>query len=266
MTDGPADEVRAAERVLREAIEWVLKEEIGGAWLRHTGLSDERLEELETRREAETKRRPSVVPSRNLLDYAELYELRKVIEHQSRWPLFKDVFHNRKRFQVWMDHLESYRNPTMHSRDLLPHEASLLRGIAGEIRNLITRARVETDELDQHFARIERVRDSFGHEATADDPHVRTDLTLRPGDVVTFTCEGFDPTGAELHWWWHVSHGASWPEHEAESDVIEWEVSDGDVAANAHFNVYLIADRKHHRNGSSDGHVMFRYRVLPRGS
>lgn len=263
MDGGPADEVRAAERALRECITWVLSNQYGRNWLSQTGLKSERIQELEARRIEEGKRRPTVAPSDNLLDYTELHELQDIITHNTRWHLFKGIFYDRKRFQVWMECLASYRNPTMHSRDLVPHEQMLLRGVAGEVRALVTKARVDADELDHHFARIESVRDSFGYVATENTERVRTGVVVRPGDMVAFSCEGFDPTGANLDWWWDDGHEPSSLEYVADSSVIEWHVEERHVAGRFYFSIFLLADRPYHRHGWHDGHVAFEYRVLP---
>ena len=40
----------------------------------------------------------------------------------------------RKTFDVYMDRLEEFRNPPMHSRTLVPFEVALVEGMTGEIR------------------------------------------------------------------------------------------------------------------------------------
>ncbi len=166
-----------------------------------------------------------------------------------------------------MDRLEDFRNPEMHSRALLPFEAALVEGMTGEIRNKVTLFRSGDDDLDRHFPRIEQVRDSFGHSVTGrrDDGLGRvtdTNVTLRPGEEVTFECVAWDPDGLAPMW---IMDEYSSTEEKAEGLQVVFcrTITEGDIGADFYVGFTLKSPRVHHRFNRHDGETAFRYRVLP---
>lgn len=136
--------------------------------------------------------------------------------------------------------------------------------MSGEIRNKVTMFISGQDPNLKFFPRIERVRDSFGNEATEEKSYVRTGLTLRVGDTIQFEAMGWDPEDSSLEWYYCISHGTTQLDVKVEGMTWEWEVSEKDVGVDVSLVVFLVSDRPYHKHGWHDGSVIFNYKVLPR--
>lgn len=193
----PSDAISAVETVLRDLIEQVLSDEFGEEWIEQCG-TPAKIEKWRERQVEETKTRDGTTTEERLLSYSDFTDLARVIK--KHWELFKPCLGDRKTFDVYMDRLEEFRNPKMHSRALVPFEGALVEGMTGEIRNKVTIFRSGLDPEDRHFPRIEYVRDSFGHAPTGGSPMdtLLTGLTLYPGDEVSVECSGWDPQDGTL--------------------------------------------------------------------
>ena len=151
----PRDALNAVEVAIRELIGETLEAQFGPDWVEECG-TPERIEGWRGRRDEERKRRDGAVTEDRLIYYSDFTDLRKIIV--KHWGHFLDCFGDRKKFEVYMERLEEFRNPQMHSRSLLPFEVALLQGMAGEIRNQITIYRGgRAGSLDEHFPRIDHV-------------------------------------------------------------------------------------------------------------
>ena len=262
----PTEAINIVENILRDLIETVLATEHGDNWLKHTGLSEERLAAWNARRAEEASRREGGIVDRRLIAYAHLFELTTIV--QKRWELFKDCFGDRKTFDVYVSRLEDFRNAPMHSRELLPFERTLLEGVAGELRNKVTIFRSTLQQEREYFPRIELVTDSFGNSAEgagSGRSDTGTSLTLHPGDEVLFHCRGWDPDGKTLKWGLKNIFGQRLDEQDGTDVVLRWQVVVEHIAETSRIFISLFGDRPYHRNGigSTDDMVMFVYRVLP---
>jgi Swt1-like HEPN len=260
----PSDAINAVEIVLRDLIEQVLSDEFGEAWIEQCG-TPEKIEKWRERRVEEAKMRDGTTTEERLLSYSDFTDLARVIK--KHWELFKPCLGDRKTFDVYMDRLEEFRNPPMHSRTLVPFEGALVEGMAGEIRNKVTIYRSGLDPADRHFPRIEYVRDSFGNAPTGNAPSemAHTGLTLHPGDEVSFDCSGWDPQDGPLKWTMDVLPGAPVVEEHGRQASFTWRVTEANIGDSTFVVVNLISDRPWHRSAGHDDGRTFVYRVLPRG-
>jgi hypothetical protein len=179
----------------------------------------------------------------------------------------------KKEVVALLKRFDNLRNTLAHSRDLLPFEEDLLAGVAGDIRNRVTIYMSSQDISGDFYPRIESVRDSFGNEPTSAAlaelghwAHCATDLTVRPNDVVDFTCRGTDPQGRELEWAVSTNMSIRWGHAtgDADSGTVRWLVSADDVQDAKTILVYMRAKgTDYHRRGSFDQGASFTYRVLP---
>ncbi|SHN26860.1 hypothetical protein [Actinacidiphila paucisporea] len=94
---------------------------------------------------------------------------------------------------------------------------------------------------------------------------VQTGVTLRPGDVVRFTCRAVDPQNRPLTWKMQTPDGARHDAGEGEHVEIVWHVEEKHIHNNAPLLLMVSSDGQHHRYGTAgwDGIVDFRYKVLP---
>lgn len=252
----PAEAINLLETILRELVRSVL----GEGWTVAGGLD---LAKLEERHTEEQKRRHGANVPVDLLEYTHLYELRKIIT--AEWAKFKPIFDDRKRFDVYLDRLEDFRNAPMHSRELLPFERDLLAGIAGEIRNLATIHRSQQAPDMTYYPSIESATDSFGNDLRS---VTVTNLRLKVGETVAFTCRGWDPQGRQLSWKLQtVMPSAPRPRIVAEDDgnevILHWTVEQGDVSEELTLVLQLSSAAEFHRKGTWDDHIVVIYAVDP---
>jgi hypothetical protein len=133
----------------------------------------------------------------------------------------------------------------------------------GEIRNKVTLFQTEANAADAHFPRIEFVRDSFGR--VARDGILDPDITVHPGDEVTFECAGWDPEDLSFTWIL-VVNGLHLPfKQDGPTCLVTWRVGIEHIGEGTFVEIQLFGSRQWHRSGAGhDGNVYFRYAVLPR--
>ncbi len=248
----PSEAVNLLEVVLRDLIRRVL----GDDWLARSGLKQDKLED---RRTEEAKRRDGTVLQEDLLAYAHLYELRRAIDRN--WDAFQPALGDKKRFTVYLDRAEDFRNAPMHSRELLPFERELLGGIVGEIANKVTIYRSEQGPDDRYYPVIESITDSHGVVAV-EWYNMPTGLRLRVGDTVTFRCRGSDPQGRSLTWELYLPP-ESRDQQEGVDVSLTWRVTESDVSERTSVWVYMASDGQFHRYGQYDDQRQYFYAVEP---
>ncbi len=263
------DALNVAENALRDVVELVLRKAVGPDWLSTVGVPEDRLAVWRARREEEPRRRPGGEAEQRLLYYADYFHVVELI--QKNWEKgFDKCFGNRKRFDVYVDRLGAFRNPDAHSRALMPFEQNLVLGMAGELRQEIGLflSHGAGEDEQEHFARIEEIRDSFGTRAVGhglEGPRVgEPTLVLRPGDEVSFSGRGWDPEGRPLRWEvWLSNRKERFP---LEGTEIEWrwQIEISDIGEKSAVMFSLESGRPYHRErGGWDDSVVLTYRVLP---
>jgi len=271
MTAGGGDEISIVENSLRDLIEVILKKAYGVRWSEHLGVTDERMEQWKARRAEEPKRRPGGAVEGRLLYYADFYDAIQIIRKD--WEIgFNQVFGDRKRFDVYTDRLNAFRNPGAHSRPLLPFEEHLVLGMSGELRQEITLflSSGAGGPEPEYFPRIEEVRDSYGTRAIGEgtsgspgDSFVESGIVLRPGDKIAFVAKAWDPEDGLLEWYIYAS--ARW-RGKLTGPVVEWEwlIEEQDISETARVSFTLMSNRPYHRHaGGGDDNVLIGYKVLP---
>jgi hypothetical protein len=253
----PSEAITALEVALRTLIASVLSD----AWIEQGKLD---VSALEARREEERKSRDGAVISDDLLAFAHLYELRRVINRN--WDVFKLALGEKKRLDVYLDRLEDFRNAPSHSRSLLPFERDLLSGMVGEIRNKVTLFRTTQGPDMEYYPKIEQVTDSFGNSPSTgleSGPRLR----LKAGDVVQFQCRGWDPQDRNLTW--ELRIGRSGLDGSVTTEAVGAEVTltlvinERMVREHLLVEILMRSDGQYHRNGFYDELCDFYYAVDP---
>ncbi|WP_327421132.1 hypothetical protein OG763_09770 [Streptomyces sp. NBC_01230] len=273
----PPEALASCERSLRELLTIALKRKFGNDWLNEAFESDD-VQRLRDKHEIEQKRRTkrgvAEVPA-VLINYAEFTQLTRLIKNH--WDALNGALGAKKEMDVLLDRVEALRNNVAHSRELLPFEQELLSAIAGEIRNRVTIHSSGQDPAGEYFPRIELVRDSFGNSTETaiqvqdqdQTMAIMTKMTLRPGAVVTYTCQGVDPQGRTLMWSLQTPDGVRHhpDDGQGEGNEVEltWEVKPLHIHTKASLHVILTVDGQYHRFGATgfDAIADFRYEVLP---
>ena len=148
--------IQTIETDLRTLVQLVL----GDNWLGVSGIDRAT---LEAKRQTERNRRPAAAIERDLLAYTELTAAKLILD--KAWEKFEPALGTRAHIKTYLSKISAYRNPTMHSRSLLPFQVNLVLGISGELRNQIALYRKEREEANMFWPTIEQVTDSFGHSA-----------------------------------------------------------------------------------------------------
>src|SRR5690606_10696484 len=152
--------LKNTENDLRDLISFQLKIKFGIDWPNKCGLSPERITKW-FERQNEEKKRIGINDTR-IIYYADFYDLKTIIS--KNWEkCFKDVFNDKKQFELFYSILEEFRNPDAHRRELLPYQKNLAIGISGEIRSQITSFFSKMDTGESYYPRIEFAQDSLGN-------------------------------------------------------------------------------------------------------
>lgn len=199
------DPIAILENSLRDLIGDVLKAKHGDEWANSLGIAQERIDQWKERREVEKRRRTGGIIDDRLLYYADFYDLKTLI--RKHWDSgLSDCFGDLKSTELYLEKLDSLRNPDAHSRNWLPFERNLVEGMTGELRQKITLYRSKGGIKDEreYFARIDSARDNFGNSpqstASGGSGAATTGLTLHVGDVLHFHLTAWDPENATLSW------------------------------------------------------------------
>ena len=258
----PGDEITAAENALRELIQTTLSPDDSEGWFAGSGLTEARLQRVEERRSEDAARRRGVVPEVRPLYFTDLTDLKTIID--KNWERFKPCLEDKRLFDLYMDRLVALRTAQMHGRALLVFERALAAGISGEIRNRITLYRSGMGATQEFFSRIEYVRDSFGRVRFGHGSSFEklADITVRPGDTVTFDLHAWAPDDA-MHSWLLIfsSPGKS---IDFDEDTFVWTVAADDIRETQELSFYLRSQREYQRAGTYDDAATLSYRVLPR--
>jgi hypothetical protein len=254
--------LKDTENALRDFIASVLRKTFGEEWIKHCGVSQDRIDIWRERKRTEKKKHKAGVADERLIYYADFYDLKTILK--KHWSGdFSKALGDWKTIEVWLSELEKLRDPDAHRRELLPHQKNLALGIAGEIRTRLVRFRSKQETSEDYFPRIESARDSLGTiwvPAEGIIDVIDTELILRPNDAVDFLITASDPLGAELEYGIDMrSVPTAWQKDNNFSIVI----SDGDIGDYFIVNLYIRSLRKYHARRSYDDCVSFRYRVLP---
>lgn len=259
----PSAAIAIIETDLRHLVGVVSSRKHGPDWLEER-VDAALLETLRSRLEEEAKRRRPARVQTDLASYTHLYELRRIIEED--WQTFSEALGEKRAFVVLMDKVEDFRNAPAHSRELLPHERSLLEGIAGYVRTQVTTYLSAQSPDTRHYPVIESVRDSFGNQPAmrgAGDPtSLETGLILQVGAEVTFEARGWDPKGRELTW----QFGLNWEPRgiaTGSEAAFTWTVDEADVGRNCYFVVTLKSPGPYFRHTGYDQRVDMMYEVEP---
>lgn len=266
----PSTAVTTLEAALRQLMAREYERVFGATWLESVSTDGQR-EKWQELYEEEARRRHgvAVVPQAGLA-YSELSHLVAIAE--GNWEPLSAALGARKKILPLLEHVVRLRNSAQHSRELMPFERDLVAGVAGLVRNEVTLHMSSQDPAGDFYPRIESAYDSFGAQVVIVSPEdqnagsVNSDVTLHPGDVVTFTATGTDPQSRDLLWRLYPYSSVETPWVRAgsgETVGLEWVVADEHVQIHLTVGLQLVSDGQHHRAGLYDQMVFFYYRVDP---
>src|SRR5665647_1041699 len=111
--------LRDTENALRDFIAATLERSLGSEWLSNCGVTTDCIAKWRERKSEEQRRQEAGVVDERLLYYAELYDLKTILEKHWQGD-FSEALGKWRRFEVLFDELALYRDPDAHRRELLP--------------------------------------------------------------------------------------------------------------------------------------------------
>ncbi|WP_199582967.1 hypothetical protein [Blastococcus sp. TF02-09] len=255
------------EQALRQLMSAAFPRALGAGWLESISKKEQREKWLSRRSDEEAKRGKKGVAAvpQDLLAYAEFYELVEIAE--KHWTHLSGALGKKADTGALLRRMENLRNTVGHSRELLPFEADLLSGIAGELRNRVAVYMSSEDPSGDFYPRIESITDQFGKTTTGstalDGGTCHTGMSLPFGTSVAYQCRATDPKGRPLQW--ELVVGLRTRQSVIGSDVeLTWSCDDpGDVGDHVRVEFWLTSDGKYHRHRTYDDSAVFIYRITP---
>lgn len=207
--------LRAAENAMRDYLALVLSRVHGADWMTKAGVPSAKIAAWEQTRDRAVRENPSA--EIRLLSYSNFSDLAPIF--QANWQHFSGTFGEMDRFLFGLRELRPLRNDEAHARGFLLHEKLLVLGLTGRIRVLIAQARSKMDSLDEHFPRIESIRDSLGFTWVpgGGGPPKRQ---IRVGDLIEFTVTAIDPKNRPLEYACRWHSGPTWHKTPTFSTVV----------------------------------------------
>lgn len=255
--------LKDTENSIRDFIAFVLKNRLGVEWEQKCGVTHERILKWQERRLTEAKRQLSGAIDERLIYYADFYDL-KTILHKN-WEHFSDALGEWKTIEVWLSEIEKLRDPEAHRRELLPHQKNLLIGVSGELRTRIVRYRSKMETSESYYPRIEFAADNLGNVCKPDEnKYVRTEMKLRPGDILEFVVTASDPFGEDIDY--QLTFRAGQPGHSdkwTQTNNFTFAVEEKHVRKLCFATLRIRSKRKYHAHDYYDDDVDFTYEVLP---
>lgn len=246
------------EMILKDFISMVLADAWGKNWITESGLTEERLQELnETRLRNELEINPITTEWR-LLNYCNFLDLSVIIE--THWNnQFEVAFGDFDSLKAYFKTLHKFQNPDAFNRPLMSFEKHFILGVTGTIRNNISVFRSWKEIGKEGFPLIESVQDNFANLWTIGSPKkLKTQLSLAVGDLLEFIVIATDPQGGDLEY-------RHFPNKWHTSNIIQYEIKSSDIGKDIAFHIGIRSTRKHHAYPlGHDDRITFEYTILPK--
>lgn len=157
-------------------------------------VSDERISKWKEKREIELKKYKGILSENRIIYYSDFYDLKTIIF--KNWEIFLPILKNKKRFEIFHDEIEIFRNSVAHGRNLTLSQEYLLKGITSDLKNEITIYHNKDEMKDDFFIEIIRVTDNLGNTWSRSTPKPMP--ILRVGDNYELTIEANDPKDRKI--------------------------------------------------------------------
>jgi len=158
-------------------------------------ISEDRINKWKEKREIELKKNKGILIENRILYYSDFYDLNTIIS--KNWELFAPILLNKKRFEIFFNEIELFRNSVAHGRTLTLSQDNLLSGITSDLKNLITVYHNKNEMKDDFFIQIIRVSDNLGN-IWDGELGGRPQPTLRVGDDYELTIDANDPKNRKI--------------------------------------------------------------------
>lgn len=158
-------------------------------------IAEDRIAKWEEKREIELKKNKGILSENRILYYSDFYDLKTIIH--KNWELFAQILQDKKRFEIFFNEIERFRNSVAHGRNLTLSQENLLNGITSDLKNLITVFHNKNEMKDDFFIQIIRVSDNLGN-IWDGELGGRPQPTLRVDDDYELTIDANDPKSRKI--------------------------------------------------------------------
>ncbi len=164
-------------------------------------ITSDRIDKWKEKREVERNKFNGKLSENRLIYFSDFYDLENIIS--KNWELFKDIFIEKKKFHVYFNTMETFRNTYAHGRTLFNYQESLIDGILGETKTLLTKFHNKNMNKDDYFIKFLRISDNLGNFSDGNSNMI-TEATLKVGDQLELKLEAFDPKGRKIKYSWKI--------------------------------------------------------------
>lgn len=161
-------------------------------------ISDKKRDQWLKKREEQRKKNKGILLESRLLFYSEFHDLLTIISNTKNWGLFKPIFQDKKKFEVYFNQILNFRNQLAHGRILTNSQRNLKSGIVGEIKNQITIFHNKNEMKEDFFIEITQVTDNLGN--FWDDNNRTPCPVLKVGSIYEINIEANDPKDREIEY------------------------------------------------------------------
>lgn len=164
-------------------------------------VNSDRTAKWQEKREIEKKKHNGILLEKRIIYYSDFYDLEKIIVNN--WEIFKDIFQEKKRFEVFFKEIETYRNTVAHGRKLLPYQEQFICGILGDLKTKIIIFHNKRMNTDDYFIKIIKINDNLGNIydcITGGALGMTTNSILKVNDEIEIYIEAYDPKGRTINY------------------------------------------------------------------
>ena len=186
--------IQEYENLLRTIISNVL----GSADETDFKVTAERIDKWKDKREIEKKKFDGILTETRILYYSDFYDLNVIISKNRE--IFKAIFDDKKRFEIFFNEIEAYRNTIAHGRQLLPYQQHILEGIVGDLKTKLVLHHNKNVNTDDYFIKLLKISDNLGNvwDSNSLRMGLMTETTLRVGDSIELLIEAYDPKERDI--------------------------------------------------------------------
>ncbi|WP_418264006.1 hypothetical protein [Flavobacterium faecale] len=162
-------------------------------------VTDNRINQWIEKRNIEQKKNNGILFENRIIFYSDFYDLQTIID--KNWESFLPVLNDKKRWLVFFQEVEKYRNTIAHGRQLVKSQEDLLSGIVMDLKNNITIFHNKNNMKEDFFIEIIRVSDNLGNSWSRSVFNRSKTPVLREGDEYEINIEANDPKDREIEYW-----------------------------------------------------------------
>ncbi|MGM8361449.1 hypothetical protein ACSV4D_06005 [Flavobacterium sp. ARAG 55.4] len=161
-------------------------------------VTENRINQWIEKRNIEQKKNNGILFENRIIFYSDFYDLQTIID--KNWESFLPVLNDKKRWLVFFQEVEKYRNTIAHGRQLIKSQENLLSGIVMDLKNTITIFHNKNNMKEDFFIEIVRITDNLGNSWGKSILERSERPILREGDEYEINIEANDPKDREIEY------------------------------------------------------------------